>query len=134
VQGKGRGLHLIKSATKNCFDVSPAALLLAAAEGIATALDLCHMIGIGADNQISAGANSRQGGLAKAYDEFWIAAGGVRLERNMYHLPVPSSHKPVQSIKRNHRSRVMRKREYKKLVKERVCIAFRAVALRARYQ
>jgi len=134
VQGKGRGLPLIKSATKNCLDISPAALLLTAAEGIAEALDLGHMIGIGAGNQISAGADSRQGSLAKAYDEFWTAAGGVRLERNMYHLPVPSSHRPVQSIKRNHRSRVMRKREYKKLVKQRVCVAFRTVALRNRWR
>ena len=92
------------------------------------------VIGIGAGNQISAGADSRQGSLAKAYDEFWTAAGGVRLERNMYHLPVPSSHRPVQSIKRNHRSRVMRKREYKKLVKQRVCVAFRTVALRNRWR
>jgi len=47
---------------------------------------------------------------------------------------VPSSHRPVQSIKRNHRSRVMRKREYKKLVKQRVCVAFRTVALRNRWR
>ena len=35
IQGKGRGLHLIREATKNCLDISPAALLLAAVEGIA---------------------------------------------------------------------------------------------------
>src|SRR2546422_6365554 len=34
VQGKGRGLQLIKKATKDCLDISPAALLLAATEGI----------------------------------------------------------------------------------------------------
>jgi uncharacterized protein len=133
VQGKGRGLDLIRSATKNCLDVSPAALLLTAAEGIATALDVSHMIGISADNQISASADSREQGMAKAYDEFWAAAGGSRLQRNMYHLAVPLPRKPILSIKRNHRTRVLRKREYKKLVKEQVCSAFRDVALRPRH-
>ena len=131
VQGKGRGLHLIKSATKDCFDISPAALLLAAAEGIATALSLSHLVGIGADNQI-AGTDSRREGMIKAYDEFWIAAGGLRLGRSMYQLTVPSSHKPIQSIKRNHRSRVLRKREYKTVLKEQIRRAFRDVALGTR--
>src|SRR5689334_504318 len=35
VQGRGDSLDLIRAATKNCLDVSPAAILLAAAEGIA---------------------------------------------------------------------------------------------------
>jgi len=129
VQGKGKGLHLIRTATKMCLDVSPPALLLAAAEGVATALGLSHIIGVGADNHISASADFRPNDMVKAYDEFWLAAGGLRLERNMYHLPVPSPHKPIQSIKRNHRSRALRKREYKIIVKEQVCRAFRDVAL-----
>jgi uncharacterized protein len=131
VQGKGRGLHLIRSARKNCLDVSPAALLLAAAEGVATALGLNHMIGIGAHNQISTCADSPPEGMVKAYDEFWLAVGGFRLERNMYHLTVPLPRKPIQSIKRNHRSRVLRKREFRKGIKEAACRAFRDVALGA---
>jgi uncharacterized protein VirK/YbjX len=70
--------------------------------------------------------------LAKAYDEFWITAGALRLERSMYHLSVPSPRRPIQSVKRNHRSRVLRKREFKTTVKEQVCRAFRQVALGAR--
>src|SRR5882672_7655196 len=132
VQGKGKGLHLIRTATKMCVDVSPPALLLAAAEGVATALGLSHIIGVGAENHISHSADFRSNDMVHAYDEFWLAAGGLRLERNMYHLPVPLPHKPIQSIKRNHRSRVLRKREYKIVVKEQVCRAFRDVALVAR--
>jgi uncharacterized protein len=129
VQGKGGGLHLITRATKNCLDVSPAALLLTAAEGIATALDLSHMIGVGAGIQISTSADFRPEDFVKAYDEFWLAVGGLRLERNMYHLSVPLPHKPLQFIKRNHRSRALRKREFRTVVKESVCHAFRDVAL-----
>ena len=132
VQGKGKGLHLIRTATKMCVDISPQALLLAAAEGVATALGIGHIIGIGADNHVSAGADFRPNDMGRAYDEFWLAAGGLRMERNMYYLPVPLPHKPIQSVKRNHRSRALRKREYKIIVKEQVCRAFRDVALVAR--
>src|SRR5438093_2763053 len=96
VQGKGKGLHLIRTATKTCVDISPPALLLAAAEGVATALGIGHIIGVGADNHISASADFRPNDMVKAYDEFWLAAGGLPLERNMYHLLVPSLHKPIQ--------------------------------------
>src|SRR5438477_702997 len=132
VQGKARGLQLIRKATKVCLDISPAALLLAAAEGVATALELGHIVGIGADAQISAHADSRPEGLVHAYDEFWMASGGLRLDRNMYYLAVPLPEKPIKTVKRNHRSRALRKRAFRKLVKEQVCREFSAVALRPR--
>jgi uncharacterized protein len=129
LQGKGKGLPLIRTATKTCIDISPPALLLAAVEGVATALNLSHIIGVSADNHISDSGDLPPSDMVKAYDEFWFAAGGLRLGRNMYHLPVPLPHKPIQSIKRNHRSRALRKREYKTIVKEQVCRAFGKVAL-----
>jgi len=134
VQGKGKGLHLIREATRSCLDISPSALLLAATNGVAMALELEHIIGIGADEQISGYADSRPEGLIHAYDEFWLASGGVRLVRNMYHLGVSSQEKPIQAIKRNHRSRALRKRVFRTLVREQVCGAFSAVALRPRDQ
>jgi len=116
VQGKARGLQLIRKATKDCLDISPAALLLAATEGVATALELGHIVGIGADAQISAHADSRPEGLVHAYDEFWMASGGLRLDRNMYYLAVPLPEKPIKAIKR----------------KEQVCREFSALALHPR--
>ena len=132
LQGKARGLQLIKKATKDCLDISPAALLLAATEGVAAALKLGHIVGIGADVQVSAIEESRPEGLVHAYDEFWVASGGLRLDRNMYHLTVPLPEKPIKTVKRNHRSRALRKRAFRKLVKEQVCREFSAVALRPR--
>jgi uncharacterized protein len=134
MQGKGRGLHLIREATKNCLDISPAALLLAAAEGIAMALELRHVVGMGADQQISASKYSRPEGLVHAYDQFWMALGGVKMDRNMYLLSTPLSEKPIKTIKQNHRSRTLRKRAFKKLVKEQVRHEFSALALRPRDQ
>jgi uncharacterized protein VirK/YbjX len=137
VQGKGRGLDRIREATRDCVDVSPAALLLAAAEGIAQALDLDTMVGIGAVSQVMTKGNRKLENLVKAYDEFWTAAGGTRLDRHMYRLAVPSSGKPILAVKRDHRSRTHRKRRFKRSVKEHVLRAFceivrrPAVALRA---
>ena len=132
LQGKARGLQLIKEATKDCLDISPAALLLAATEGVATALKLGHIVGIGADVQISAIADSRPEGLVHGYDEFWLASGGLKLVRNMYYLTVPLPEKPIKTVKRNHRSRALHKRAFRKLVREHVCREFSAVALRPR--
>ena len=129
IQGKAGGLQLIREATKDCLDISPAALLLAATEGVATALKLGHMVGIGAGAQVSASADSRPERLVQGYDEFWVASGGLRLDRNMYYLAVPLLEKPIKTVKRNHRSRVLRKRAFRNLVKEQVCREFSAVAL-----
>lgn len=129
VQGKGGALDQIRNATKDCLDISPPALLLAAAEGIATELKLEDMIGISARTQLSAD-KSRPGGLVTAYDEFWIALGGQRLKGDMYHLTVPLAEKPLGSIRRCHRSRVRRKRAFKKRVGEQVRAQFRKSVVR----
>ena len=128
VQGKGKGLARIREATKNCHDVSPAMLLLAAAEGVARALELGDMVGIGASAHVSAG-NIEAETLVKAYDEFWRAVGGERLDRAMFHLRVPMPGKSILSVTRDHRSRTNRKRRFKNLVKEQIHRAFRDAAL-----
>jgi uncharacterized protein VirK/YbjX len=125
VQGKAKGLPLIRDATRDCLDVSPAWTLLAAAEGIATALKIRHLLGVGAANQIAAGKDVQPEDLVRAYDDFWVAAGGLKLNRNLYHLPVPAALKPIHAIQRDHRRRAMRKREFRSLVTQRVCTAIR---------
>jgi uncharacterized protein VirK/YbjX len=129
VQGKGRALDRIRLATKDCLDISPPALLLAAAEGIALELDLEHMVGIGGKTQLSADKAAPSSRLS-AYDEFWTALGGERLEGDMYHLTVPLTEKPITSIKRCHRSRVRRKRAFKALVSRNVRARFREFFVR----
>jgi len=123
VQGKGKALDRIRTATKDCLDIAPPALLLSAAEGIALDLKLERIIGISGHAQISA-ERAAPRSLLTAYDEFWIALGGRRLDRDMYQLTVPLTEKPLQSIKRSHRSRVRRKRAFKKLVSEQVRAKF----------
>jgi uncharacterized protein VirK/YbjX len=131
VQGKGRRLDRIRQATKDCQDVSPAAILLAAAEGVAQALDLDLMVGIGARIQV-APRRSQSDNRVKAYDEFWEAAGGLPVARQMYRLAVPSQEKSILEVKREHRSRTLRKRRFKQAIKEQVREAFRLAVLPAR--
>jgi uncharacterized protein len=128
VQGKGKRLLEIREATRNCGDVSPAALLLAAAEGTAKELGLADMIGISAKTQVMTSDGRQPENFLRAYDEFWKAAGGSRLDRNLFQLPVPSVNKSILAIKRGHRSRTLRKRRFKKAVAEQVALSFRAVA------
>jgi uncharacterized protein VirK/YbjX len=101
-------------------------------EGIAQALDVENMIGIGADVHVVLKKTGRLENLVKAYDEFWTTLGGSRLARNMYHLTVPGSAKSILEVKRDHRSRARRKRRLKKSVRDRVSETFRERALPAR--
>lgn len=128
IQGKGNELQVISNATKDCMDISPAALLLTAAESIAIVLELGHIVGVSADMQVSAVADSRPEGLIHGYDEFWTALGGSRLARGMFHLSVPLREKPIKIIKSNHRSRVLRKRAFKTRTREQICSEFRTIA------
>jgi uncharacterized protein VirK/YbjX len=128
VQGRARGLPSISRASKDCCDVAPAWILLAAAEGVAKALEIRHMFGVGANCQISAD-KEHQSDLVRVYDDFWLAASGHRLDRNMFHLAVPPVLKPIQTIRRDHRRRALRKRQFRGLVTEQVFSAYRNRAL-----
>ena len=108
VQGKDKGLDRIREATKGCNDVSPAMMLLAAAEGIAKALDLGDMVGIGASAQVSAVKVTTPEKFVRAYDEFWTSVGGVRLARNMYRLKLPMLGKPILEVGKAFRDAALR--------------------------
>jgi uncharacterized protein len=129
VQGKGMGLDRIREATKDCYDIQPSAMLLAAADGIAHALGIEDIVGIGASTHISTRYGIRPETFVKAYDEFWKAVGGAPIERHMYHLSVPLTGKPIRAVKRDHRSRALRKRRIKKALADDVCKAFRDGAM-----
>src|SRR2546429_8777487 len=75
LQGTAGELQLIKETMKDCQGISPAALLLAATGGGATALELGGIVGIGANVQISARAGSRPAGLGHGGDGVLVAAG-----------------------------------------------------------
>lgn len=124
IQGRGGALDSIRRATKDCLDISPPALLLEAAEGMAMELDLERIIGISAHAQLSFGLTPPSEFVA-AYDEFWMAVGGEKHGADLYRLMVPRVEKPLLSITRSHRSRTRKKRAFKRLVRQHVRARFR---------
>ena len=131
VQGKGGRWHLIKEATKRCHDVSPAVLLLAAAEGIAKCLSIKSLIGVSTADQLSIGETSDPSQWGLVYDQFWRSMGGESINHHMFHIPVPLLEKNLSLIKSKHRSRVVRKRQFKHEVTDHVQRVFQQNAMGA---
>jgi uncharacterized protein VirK/YbjX len=130
IQGKGKGFERIRHATKACRDVAPPLLLLAALQGIALALDITDLVGVDAGNQISLEGGEQPAGAPSTYDEFWLAQGAGRIDRQMFHLPVPLPEKPLALVKQKHRGRVIQRREFRNSVTEQALRRFREGALR----
>ena len=101
---------LVRLATKAMSDVGPQLLLMAVAQGIATALRVRRIIGIGAARQVCVPAAGPNGDFLSAYDQFWQSIEGERLASGDYQFPVPIRDKPLAQIKLNHRGRVRRRR------------------------
>ncbi len=119
VQGVwGRG-HAIKLAEQT-LHYTPAMLLLVAAQEIAGLLDATAVVGVSARGQIS----NAETGFRFAYDELWRSIGATPLNDHSFRIPVPFPEKPIESIVRHHRSRVRRKREFKRQVAQQIRAEF----------
>lgn len=111
VQGT-RQAALHKHATKVLHDVAPAALLVNAAYGLATALRVSQAVGISTEEQLSNGSANHFD-----YNAFWEQLGGEKTVDKLFLLAIPAPEKPIESIKSNHRARTLRKRQYKQAVR-----------------
>ncbi|GAA4029096.1 VirK/YbjX family protein [Hymenobacter glaciei] len=106
----------IRRATKLLYESTPATLLVQAAYGLALAWGIeC------------AGGVSTEGKAGKwvyrwfDYDAFWQEfKGEVGSNDCIYLLPVPPPDRPIEEIRRNHRNRTLRKRKYKRELREQV--------------
>ena len=87
---------------------------MAALQGIALACGLTCIWGAGNERQLANGT------ALFNYDSFWDALGGQKQPSQLYNLSVPFPEKPMASIKANHRSRTLRKREYKHKITQQV--------------
>lgn len=110
--GKVQGVtnfELIKHTTKNLHDIIPAALLVAALQGIALVYNVQVIIGVSNQHQLSNEGNP----TFFNYDLFWSSLGGNKTKENLFVMAVPFPEKPIDLIKHNHRKRTLRKRQYK---------------------
>lgn len=124
LQGVVNKRDAIRRASKSFNDLTPSALLLSAIRGIAVSLNIAGIVGVSTQNQVTLRGVPLHATAALSYDEFWISAGGKKLNEQIYYVPVAQTEKSISSIKNNHRSRVKRKRQIKSSLIEQVSLAF----------
>jgi uncharacterized protein len=120
VQGEHGRLADIRLATKLLKDISPASLLVSAAEGIALALNLPHLCGVASSEQL---CQSRPGAEYFDYDSFWESLSGRRIG-GWYQFDAPFLHKPPSQTATHHRRRARNRRLFRDAVREEVRVAF----------
>ena len=125
VQGT-RNAALLKQTTKTLHDITPAALLVNAAYGLAEALDIGHAAGVSTAEQLC-----YRTGSYFDYDGFWQQFGGQPTVHNLFLLDIPAAEKPLAEVKAKHRARTLRKRLYKQQVRAAVAAHFRTAFLAA---
>ncbi len=115
VQGFANAAQL-KGIIKALDDVTPAALLVHAAYGLASAWQIDGAAGVSKENKVGKWVHRHFD-----YDAFWLDfKGELNAPGNLFLLPVPPPEKPLEEIKRNHRARTLRKRLLKESVRAEV--------------
>jgi uncharacterized protein VirK/YbjX len=120
LQGTKGSYNQIHLATKTFREVAPAALLLAALQGIAEALGIWEMASVCATSQFSYSeecANS----LKDAYDNFFLELGATKATDYFFSSPIPMKEKPLALVGNGHKARTEKKRAFKLKIAEDVC-------------
>lgn len=131
VQGYPDRFAQIRQATRICRDVAPADLLMAAMAGLASALDIGMVAGVGVEDSLSY-KSLVELNSSRSYADFWAKFQGMRVEGGHYLLPLPLAEKSISEVKANHRGRTLAKRELKKLVSEEAAATMRPMVLAGR--
>ena len=114
-QGTQGKFPVIAQATKDFRDISPQYLLFSVLQGLALALGIRYIGCVPGGRHV---ANPQPGSsvFRRAYDDFMLSLGAVGSERGFYVLQIPLREKPPKYIKREHRTRTVRKRRYRSLI------------------
>jgi uncharacterized protein VirK/YbjX/predicted Zn-dependent protease len=126
MQGSRAKFQEIRRATKDLSDIFPQAILLAALEGIATAMGVRHIAGIGAANQASYNAQNAEI-LARIYDSFYETIGVQSVNSDFYIVPVPFPKKSLALVKPGHRLRTKLKQKIKTDIAKSVCVSWQKI-------
>ncbi|AMJ67565.1 hypothetical protein AXW84_20700 [Hymenobacter sp. PAMC 26628] len=116
IQGT-RNFDLIRQCTKSCHDITPAALLIAALQGVAAALDINILAGISTEERL-------YDTITFDYNSFWESFQAERTQDNLFFLALPLVKTPIELIKGKRRERTLRKRQYKDEICEAVRVGF----------
>ncbi|MEO8561760.1 MAG: DUF535 family protein [bacterium] len=118
VQGNNGQYDAIRTATKACKDVAPRTLLLAAAAGLAEALDVEAILAVGNERHITRHVTSSDK-FPFDYDQLWLEMGGVPSD-GFFSLTVPLPEKSIGLVTATHRRRAMQRRASRERVGEQV--------------
>jgi uncharacterized protein VirK/YbjX len=116
-KGCYKQIHL---ATKTFREVAPAALLLAALQGIAEALGIREMAGVCATSQFSYSEECARS-LTEAYDNFFLELGATKATDYFFTSPIPMKDKPLSMVNNGHKARTEKKRAFKLRIAADVC-------------
>ncbi|WP_161599603.1 DUF535 family protein [Hymenobacter nivis] len=105
IQGT-RNFELIRQCTKSCHDITPAALLISALQGVAAALNINTLVGISTEERL-------YDTITFDYNSFWESFQAERTPENLFFLGLPLVKTPIELIKGKRRERTLRKRQYK---------------------
>lgn len=127
VQGTVGAFEQIRTATKACHDIAPPDLLMAAVAGVAGALGIGRIMGVGIEHSISSESIKRSD-MSFDYTAFWDRYMSCQTAdgHHLMHLPFPE--KAIQSIAAKHRKRTLVKREFKRQIAESTQACIRGLA------
>jgi uncharacterized protein VirK/YbjX len=120
LQGKAKRFSEAHLAMKSLHGVAPAAFLIAALSGVASAFGIQEMAGICAECQTCYGKDDNAVFKA-AYDDFWIALGATQRSGNFFLCPLPPREKPLELVKPGNRPKRKAQRAFKRQIAEKVC-------------
>lgn len=106
----------IRDAAKLNGEVSPAAMLLLAAEALANVLGVDHMVGVSTDEQASAGHAVPK--IALSYDRLWQELGAHHARTGFYVKAIAAAADDAdRAVAGSHPSRTRRRRAFKKAIR-----------------
>lgn len=120
LQGARRRHAELSAAAKDLRDVSAAALLVAALQGVAEAFGIAEVAGVGSANQRSF-LEDNADSFKRTYDDFFLSLGAAVNKAGFYHSPLPLPEKPLELVKANNRLRTKKRRALKQQVEQEVC-------------
>jgi uncharacterized protein VirK/YbjX len=112
MQGAPRRFAEIRQATKEFSEIHPQALLLAALQGLAQAMDLSVIAGVSATNQLVYDAEHAEL-FERAYDAFFLSAGATAWTDRYFLLNADGPRRTSVPKSRSHALRALRKRRAK---------------------
>lgn len=130
IQGIAGKIAQIRLATEACNNVTPALMLLFAAQTLAAEIGVKTIVGMGQNRVRGTQAEAAPGhGTAFDYDAFWMPLLGVEEPGDFYRIALPLTDKPIESIAAKHRSRARKRRELRNLIRQDIATQAQAVLL-----